>query len=45
LIGGAIKKLTMDESGEILTPSEMGKRGAAARWSQGKPRAIPSRAA
>jgi len=36
-MGGAIKKLTMDENGEIMTPSEMGKRGAKARWSQRKP--------
>ena len=40
MIGGAIKKLTMDENGEILTPSEMGKRGATARWSREKPLTI-----
>ena len=27
----------MDGNGEILTPSEMGKRGAAARWSRENP--------
>jgi hypothetical protein len=26
----------MDANGEILTPSEMGRRGAAARWSRDK---------
>jgi hypothetical protein len=31
--------MTMDD-GEIMTPSEMGKRGAKARWSRGKPRII-----
>ena len=38
VVSGAIKKLMMDSNGEItpLTPSEMGRRGAAARWSQDK---------